>query len=307
MIDDAASSMDRLVAQPLVTAVILTYNHERYIEQAVRSVIAQRTSFPIEILVGEDCSTDGTRSALDRLNQEFPQRLTILRRDVNLGLSANLQDCRERARGRYLAILEGDDSWTDPLKLQRQFDAMEAHPEWSMCYHPCRVFDEDGRQRPRISPTTYPANPLTVLDLLEQNHVPTMSVACFRQGVVRQTPPWHAELRNGDWALYILHADIGPVGFLPDVMADYRLHQGGLWSGFGSYNRWQQTLALFGHLAQHFQGRYAAEIAEAHRIHLKATIQRVDDLEKIERRYLALRLDRIAAVCKWLREKCRGR
>jgi|GEM_PF-2032532 len=305
MIDGDGISLNRDDLHPVLTVVILTYNHERYIEQAVRSVLAQRTTFPIEILVGEDYSTDGTRAILAQMNWEFPQRLTIVRRDRNLGLAANLQDCRVRARGRYLAILEGDDFWTDALKLQKQCDAMESHLDWSMCFHPCRIFDEDGWLPSRISPDKSFAKPLTIGDLLERNHVPTMSVAFFRQGIIRQTPSWHAELRNGDWALYILHADVGPVGFLPDVMTDYRVHQGGLWSGFGRYHRWQQTVELFEHLNRHFQGRYAAEIAESKQAHLDAMIQRDADLEKIERRYLALRLDRIAAVCRWVRDMWR--
>lgn len=288
-------------SKPLVTVALLAYNHEKYIAQALNSILSQQTSFPVEVLVANDCSTDSTAAIIAQLDRENPGKISILPRATNLGLSANLQDCRSRARGRYLAILEGDDYWIDPAKLQRQFDAMEANPDWSMCYHSCRLFCEDGSRPPRIMPETPPKAPLGVLDLLKQNHVASMSVAFFRQGVITETPSWHATLRNGDWALYILHADRGPVGFVPGVMTAYRIHDQGLWSGFDSYGRWQQTLDVFVNLRRHFGDRYATEIDEAHRVQLEAIRQRVTDLEKIERRYHRLYLDRIASFFKWLR------
>lgn len=292
-------------ANPVITVVILAYNHEHFIEEAVRSVLAQNVSVPVEILVGEDFSSDHTREVLTTLDRKYPGRLTLRLRDRNLGLSANLQDCRQHARGRYLAILEGDDFWNDPLKLQKQFLAMESHPDWSMCFHACRVFRDDGGRAPYTSPANPPESPLSLSDLLIENRVPTMSVTMFRQGVVTRTPDWHAQLRNGDWALYVLHADHGPVGFLPDVMTNYRVHSGGFWSGWTSFDRWQQTLLLFDCLEQHFEGRYLNEIRQTRNSHIAQLRQRVADLEKIERRYHSLRLDRIAAFGKWIRELLR--
>ena len=125
---------------PITTAAIITYNHELYIEQAVKSVLAQQTEYPIEILVADDCSTDRTPEILRQLDQQYPNRIRFLARPKNLGLSDNLQDCREQARGKYLAILEGDDYWSDQEKLQKQTAAMEFHPDWTMCYGSCRVF-----------------------------------------------------------------------------------------------------------------------------------------------------------------------
>lgn len=295
---------------PLVSVVVLAYNHEKFIETAVISVLNQRTTFPIEILIGEDCSTDRTREILIGLDAKHPGRMKLLFRDANLGLSRNLQDCRERASGRYLAVLEGDDYWTDSFKLEKQCQLMEAHPDWSMSFHSCRIFHDDGSTKDRISPVDPPAETLNVLDLLSENRVPTMSVTMFRQGVIKSMPAWHTKLRNGDWALYVLHADRGLVGFLPDNMTAYRVHRGGLWSGWNSFDRWQQTLALFDYLEEYFEGRYAEEIEQTRQMHLAHLRQRVADLEKIERRYLGLRLDRVASVLKWLGDRwkncCQG-
>ena len=292
---------------PLVTVVVLAYNHEQFIAMAIASVLSQRTTFPIEILVGEDFSTDRTREILKSLDAANPGRLTLLFRESNLGLSRNLQDCRERATGKYLAILEGDDYWIDDLKLEKQCQLMEAHPDWSMSFHRCRVFYDDRTKPDLVSPSNPPDQPLDVIDLLQENRVPTMSISMFRQGVIRQTPEWHTSLRNGDWALYVIHADKGPVGFLPDIMTAYRVHHGGFWSGWNSFDRWMQTLALFDCLDLYFRGRYAEEIEKSRQKHRDQLRQRVADLEKIERRYLALRLDKIASVFKRIREFCQRR
>ncbi len=296
MTNSVPAKLDTQSVLPIVSVAILVYNHERYIEQAIDSVLGQRTHFPIEILVAEDCSTDATRDVLARLDQRYPGQLMLLLRERNLGLSANLQDCRERSRGRYLAILEGDDYWLDPLKLQKQYEAMESHPDWSMCFGACRVFYEDGSQPDRIVPTPPPSGPLVLGDFLNVGQLQTMSAAMYRQGVVTQTPAWHAKLRLGDWALHILHAHAGPVGFLPDVLTAYRVHRGGLWSGLHTFGQWEETLALFTHLEAHFEGELSAKMRAARSRFITMFSDRVADLEKVERRYQMLQLDHIAAL-----------
>ncbi|TWU41194.1 putative glycosyltransferase EpsE [Novipirellula aureliae] len=285
---------------PVVSVALITYNHEQYIEQAVQSVLEQQTPFPIEILVGEDCSTDGTRAVLERLDQQHPGRLTLLPRPKNLGLSGNLQDCRERARGRYLAVLEGDDYWIDPLKLKKQHDAMEMHPDWSMCFGACRVFYEDGSREAIIKPNVFPSAPLGVDDFLQECQIQTMSVTMYRQGIIERTPMWHSKLRIGDWALAILHANVGPIGFVPEVLTAYRAHAGGLWSGLATFRQWEELLALFGYLESHFDGELATKMKLARENVIQQCSDRVNYLERVERRYLTLKLDRVAAACRWL-------
>lgn len=296
MTSSALPRLSQHHSDPIVSAVITTYNHEHYIEQAVRSVLEQETTFPVEILIAEDCSTDGTRVVLRKLKQVHGDKLTLLLREKNLGLSANLQDCRSRAKGRYIAILEGDDYWIDPRKLQKQHDAMEANPDWSMCFAACRVFYGDKSEKERIVPIAFPEKPLQLDDFLTQGQVQTMSVAMYRQGIVTQTPSWHAKLRIGDWALNIMHAQAGPVGFLPEVLTAYRVHRGGLWSGLETFRQWQEILELFAFLQQHFEGELASKMSGARQWHFDAFRDRVADLEKVERRYCALKLDRVAAL-----------
>src|SRR3954451_17918743 len=97
-----------------VSALIITYNQEKFIEQAVRSALMQKVNFPYEIVIGEDCSTDGTRDIVRRLAEENPGRIRAILREKNLGMHLNHRATHAACTGQYLAILEGDDYWTDP-------------------------------------------------------------------------------------------------------------------------------------------------------------------------------------------------
>ena len=133
---------------PVVSIVVTTYNHERYIERCLRSIAAQECSYPFEVLVGEDCSPDGTREVLKRIEAELPDNFKIFYREKNMGVhghNSNSDDLVRRTRGTYLASCEGDDFWTDPHKLQKQVDFLEAHPEYVACFHHCTVVGADSQ------------------------------------------------------------------------------------------------------------------------------------------------------------------
>ncbi len=119
---------------PKVSVLMITYNHEQYIEQAVRSVMMQETDFDYELVIGEDCSTDRTREIVLRLKEEFPDKIRLLLPEKNLGMIPNFVATYEACRGEYIALCEGDDYWTHPKKLQIQVDYMKGS-ECRMCFH----------------------------------------------------------------------------------------------------------------------------------------------------------------------------
>ena len=115
---------------------MITYNHENYLSQALDSVLMQQTTFPIEIIIGEDCSTDKTREILKEYEQNYPEIIHAIYHDVNVGARRNAYEFTlNQCKGKYIACLEGDDYWTDPLKLQKQVDFLETNPEYSICGH----------------------------------------------------------------------------------------------------------------------------------------------------------------------------
>lgn len=127
-----------------VSALITTYNHEKYVRQALDSVLSQSVDFKYEILVGDDASQDSTPSVLKEYAEKYPQIIRIFLHNKNLGASRNNYELLLQARGKYIASLDGDDFWTDPEKLRLQTEFLDAHPEFIGCTHGYRIVNEDG-------------------------------------------------------------------------------------------------------------------------------------------------------------------
>lgn len=141
----------KLNEHPMLSIYVATYNHEKYIEKALDSIFAQKTKYSFEVLVGEDCSTDATRTVLKRYEKSHSEyveagKLNIFYRESNmhkLGLS-NSEDLKKRSKGKYIIALEGDDYWTDDRKVEMQIDFLERHPEYIAVAHNCTVVDENN-------------------------------------------------------------------------------------------------------------------------------------------------------------------
>src|ERR1700737_2056019 len=125
-----------------LSIAMITYNHEEFIGQAIESVLAQKVNFDYELVIGEDCSTDGTRAVILDFHRRYPDRIVPLLRERNLGLMGNFARTIAGCRGRYLALLEGDDYWICTDKLQRQVDFLEANPSWAICCTRAQVKNE---------------------------------------------------------------------------------------------------------------------------------------------------------------------
>ncbi len=130
---------------PLVSVVIITYNHSRYIAQALESVLNQKTTFQFEIIVADDASPDNTQEIIAQYAEKYPEIITFIARKVNWGGTRNLLDALTHCRGKYLGILDGDDYYTDELKLQKQVDFLESHTEYFSCAHRIEIVDIDGK------------------------------------------------------------------------------------------------------------------------------------------------------------------
>jgi glycosyltransferase involved in cell wall biosynthesis len=238
---------------------MVTYNHERYIAQAVQSVLEQETKFPFEVVIGEDCSTDNTRSILVDLARQNPDTIRLRLAESNQGAKANFLDVVTACRGKYVAMLEGDDYWICPNKLQLQVDALDAHPDWAICFHPTKCVYEEGMQGQSVYPLGWNQAEATLEDLLAANFIPTSSTV-FRNGLFGEFPPWFRELLLGDWPLHILNAAHGNIGCLPEVMSAYRIHRNGIWSGRTPVTRMTAIFQMFTAVDHHFAGRYAEAI-----------------------------------------------
>lgn len=240
------------INSPAVSVCVVTYNHERYLARALDGALMQRTTFPFEIVIGEDCSTDGTRQVARRYAAAHPQTITLVEQQRNVRGNRNFALALSRCRGRYVALLDGDDYWTSPHKLQRQFDFLEARPRCVACFHTMQVVYESTPQhnwisRPRVIKETY-----TLRDLLRRYEFQTGS-AMIRAAAVPPLPRWYYSLKVGDVTLFAMLAEHGPLGFIDEMMGVYRVHAGGLWSGKDRIGQHLQQLPAYEALSRYFR------------------------------------------------------
>ncbi len=131
---------------PLVSVKMITYNHAPYIARAVEGVLQQKVNFPIEVVIGEDCSTDGTREIVFEYQKKYPDIIRVITSDTNVGMIKNGYRTEKACRGKYVAWCEGDDYWHNPYKLQKQADYMESHPECGLVHSDYdRYFPTSGK------------------------------------------------------------------------------------------------------------------------------------------------------------------
>lgn len=233
--------------QPHVSVLMIAYNVEEYIEQALDSVLMQEADFRYEIVIGEDCSTDRTREILTEYARQHEDKIRLILREQNLGMNPNFAATYLECRGRYIALLDGDDYWSSPHKLQKQVDFLEEHPECAICFHNALVVHQDGEQEPhpfhRLG-QKYPGVPKPMSGLEEialGNFMQTCSVM-YRGGLVQELPDWYLSMPTFDWPLHVLHAEHGRIGYLDEVLGTYRVHAGGFWStGMSNYRHIEEV------------------------------------------------------------------
>lgn len=248
--------------RPLVDVILITYNHEKFVKDAIESVLAQRTEFEYRVIIGDDCSTDNTQAIIRSYAEKYPERFHLLLDSEHRGLNH-----RDRvgirtlgiATAKYVALLDGDDYWTDSNKLQKQVAFLESHPEFAICCHNARMSYDDG---PREAANLIPADQKEVSnleDLLFANFIPTCSVV-FRRGLFGELPEWFFTLSIADWPLHILNAQHGKIEYFNEVMATYRVHQGGAWSSRSGVNKALSIIKMLEHVNAHLSFRYQRKI-----------------------------------------------
>jgi glycosyltransferase involved in cell wall biosynthesis len=201
---------------------MITYNHEKYIAEAIEGVLMQKTDFPIELIIGEDCSTDNTRDICLEYQRKYPDIIKLLLPEKNQGMMQNAFNTLKACTGKYIASCEGDDYWTDPYKLQKQVDFLEANADFSICFHAVKIKKEleniivDDYITPQVSDVT------DIYRLAQGNYIHTPSVVFRKKESVLQSFVGLGDLRVGDYVLHILNAQYGKIKKIPDVMAVYR-------------------------------------------------------------------------------------
>lgn len=210
------------MSTPLVSICSITYNHAPFIRQCLDGFLMQRTDFPIEIIINDDCSTDGTTEIIREYAEKYPDKIFPIYQEKNRNINAPFQKfVFPKARGKYIALCEGDDYWTDPLKLQKQVDFLETHPDYSMCFHKAEVIAEEGREYKDyygwLEEREYKAEELA------NQFIPTASMI-FRATVKH---PYHKDFHSADVIIRLACQSYGRAYCMGNAMSVYRLHTGG--------------------------------------------------------------------------------
>lgn len=207
----------------LVTVCMLVYQQETVVSQAIESVLCQKTDFEYEIIIGDDCSKDGTREILRRYAQMYPGRIQLIEQPSNVGPVRNAYDVLRRAKGEYLAFLEGDDFWTDDTKLQKQIDYLRENPECSMVYHACDVIGPDGN---RIRTLRQKKQIQTLSDLYPTGNIHMATSSIVGHNLFARDPAYFQLFGYthyvGDIIIKAAYLKEGKIGYIDEILSCYR-------------------------------------------------------------------------------------
>jgi len=215
----------------LVSINCITYNHEEYIADAIESFLMQKTDFDFEIIIGEDCSLDGTRKIIEGYVIKYPSKIKLITSEKNVGADENDRRVHANSNGKYIAVCEGDDYWTDPFKLQKQVTYMENNPNCTMCFHSAEIVRANKRKTGRIM---RPYNKSTVCPTEDiiiggGSFCPTQSLMYLKR-LMDNPPEFLMKAPTGDYPLQMLVASSGYAYYIDEVMSSYRIGVKGSWT-----------------------------------------------------------------------------
>lgn len=243
---------------PMLSVCIITYNQEKYIAQTLDGILMQQTNFNVEVVIGEDCSTDNTKNIILQYAAQYPGKIKLLSRTQNFGVRKNFEQTLLACTGKYIAICEGDDYWTDNNKLQKQVDFLEANEDYKICFHNTAIVYEDTGKTDNANKPDQPAT-TSMIDLIDHWYMMTCSMV-FRNEV-KVFPKWFTKAFNTDYALQMLIVgNGGKIGYLPDVMAVYRKHSEGESARTWGADPYYWLLFLFKNIDATFNNKYHAQI-----------------------------------------------
>ena len=238
----------------IVSISCLAFNHGPYIRQCLDGFMMQKTNFAFEVLIHDDASTDHTSEIIKEYEKRYPDVIKPIYQKVNQyskGIKPTFKYNFPRAQGKYTALCEGDDYWTDPLKLQRQVDFLEANPEYAICSHNVQIVgSEFGQAINRPYHKDKSTGLITIPQLIAGFRLPTNAImfrTCLKSNLFNE--PWMTKVRSGDKCLYLTLANYGKVFYDNTIMAAYRKHPGGV---VGSYDSWTYEQHLKVHQNQIF-------------------------------------------------------
>lgn len=228
---------EKVPQKPKVSVCCWTYNQEKYIRDALDGIFMQKVNFPMEVIIHDDASTDSTADIIREYEAKYPDMVRAIYQTENqFSKQSFVENIIFKAiQGEYVALCEGDDYWTDENKLQKQVDFLDANQDFAVCFHSTKVVHEDGSVPDYCFPdpkARFDRDVLTVYNLLCWNFIQTNSVM-YRWRFNENFGPLDlgSSVNPRDWYWHLLHAQVGKIKYIDEVMGVYRRHANGIWQG----------------------------------------------------------------------------
>jgi len=232
----------------------MCYNQEKYIVQSLESIIMQKTNFNYEIVVGDDFSTDDTLKIIMNYKKRYPDLFNIINRKIGddyyqkrqkFGRLYNFIDIINNCKGKYIALMDGDDYWTNPYKLQKQVDVLEKKQDYVICFHKAKILNELDHTEDIFPNKLNKIKSYTIKDLISGNFMHTPTLLIRKLPVIHSKLLFNKNIKTADWLITMLVAQFGKIYYLPEIMAVYRIHEGGLHSTKSKFYKANATEKLF--------------------------------------------------------------
>ena len=268
--------------QPLLSVCIQTYQHKKYIRDCLDGVLMQQTDFPFDVIIGEDESTDGTREICMEYANKYPDKIRLFLRSRKDVIYINGQptgrfnyyENLKAARGKYIAVCEGDDYWTDPFKLQKQVDYLEANEECSACFHETQELFEKDKSLGKIYGASAPDRLFAVETIATLSPFHTSSFL-FRRTALR-IPDFFFQVVSADMALFSIISEKGYIKKIPGIMSVYRKHDTGLTNTEAVINSFHEKrielISLLDEYHNHAYSEKAKQVIDYHRSLIKKKV-----------------------------------
>ena len=250
-----------------VSVIMITYKHEQFIAKAIEGVLMQKCDFEVELIIADDCSPDKTEEKVFQIIKNHPKNSWIkyTKHKTNKGMISNFNWALNQCKGKYIAMCEGADYWTDPLKLQKQVDFLEENSGFSGCFHNAALVDSNNEflrlmhSKPNEMKSVY-----EFTDSIQGWFMPTASILFKNNNEIMNVLKLLCKhnIISGDRLLIAAIASVGNIKYMPEVMSAYRKHPGGISSWGNTLKIFKSNIVLFKELKKHFAPKYKKELTK---------------------------------------------
>lgn len=230
---------------PLVSICMITYGHEKFIEEAINGVLMQECNFDYELIIANDSSPDDTDGVINKILKNHPKGklITYFKHEKNIGMMPNFIYALEKCKGNYIAVCEGDDYWTDTSKLQKQVDFLNTNTNYSACFTNIDMLN-NGILSKEVLKKKHKKD-FDSISVFYDLWIPTLTILYRKNSLKLPFPDQFSKVNNGDLFLFYLLAQEGTLGYLDFVSGVYRQHENGVWTGGDTITQIEKRITTF--------------------------------------------------------------